>query len=369
MIHPLIECDNRALRVAELGDGILGEHGDAVGVDHLRNAVIDLRVDMVRAAGKDDAVHMMLCHVLERLSALHLDILAALGKFLPAGADGVAHFLLRNGIRDIVRLRHHDTGSLFLNLSALRILSALREFIDERIRDGAQGGEGEERIAIGDLTARDFIHIVADVLRIGGDNRAVVVVVGLSCLGALIEQRRVEDEVHLLMNQPRDMPMHEFCRIAGGLGGNGFDAELVDLVCRSRGKDHAVAEFPEEDGPEGVILIHIEHAGNADRAAGRLVSGQRLVVEDPLQLVFVEVRNAVRVLLPAESALTAVAGDELASAGETVDGEAAVVAAALAVRHARLKLEIFDLLEAEHGGVEVTPVRNRLLVGALRRVG
>ena len=38
----------------QMGDRILCQHGDIVGVDHLRQSVVDFRVDVIRTAGKYD---------------------------------------------------------------------------------------------------------------------------------------------------------------------------------------------------------------------------------------------------------------------------------------------------------------------------
>ena len=57
------------------------------------------------------------------------------------------------------------------------------------------------------------------------------------------------------------------------------------------------------------------------------------------------------VFLAADAPFTAVAGDKLPSAGEFVDGQAAIVGAALALCHAGVKLQVADLLIGKHGGL------------------
>ncbi len=144
-------------------------------------------------------------------------------------------------------------------------------------------------------------------------------VVGILCLIALEKQSRVEDEVDILLNEPADVAVDKLCRVTCRLGRNGFDAEFVDLVRACRREDDAVAELFEESRPERVVLVYTEDTRNADGPAGSLVSVQRFIVEDSLQLIFIEVRNAVCILLEAEAALAAVAGDELTAAGKAVD--------------------------------------------------
>ena len=84
------------------------------------------------------------------------------------------------------------------------------------------------------LAVYDGVHIVLDVLRVGGDDRAVVVVVGLHKLIPLIGYGRVEDMFHALVDQPLHMSVGQLRRIALGFARDGFDAQLVDLPCGSR---------------------------------------------------------------------------------------------------------------------------------------
>ena len=57
------------------------------------------------------------------------------------------------------------------------------------------------------------------------------------------------------------------------------------------------------------------------------------------------------VFLFAESALTTVAGDELASAGEFIDRQTAAVGTAAAFCHAGRKFQRIDLVNRKHGGL------------------
>ena len=50
MVHPLVGYDKRPFRVSQMGDGVLRQYRNIEGGDQLRNAVIDLRVDMVGPA-------------------------------------------------------------------------------------------------------------------------------------------------------------------------------------------------------------------------------------------------------------------------------------------------------------------------------
>ena len=85
VVHPLVQNAKGPLQGSELGDAVLGEDRDAIARDHLRDAVVDLRVDVVGAAGQDDALHVVILDVLENPLALGLDVLPAVCQFLPGG--------------------------------------------------------------------------------------------------------------------------------------------------------------------------------------------------------------------------------------------------------------------------------------------
>ena len=73
------------------------------------------------------------------------------------------------------------------------------------------------------------IHIVLDVFRIRGYDRAVIMIVRIFKFIPLIGNGRVEDMPHSLVNQPLDMAMGQLGRVAFGLTRNGFDSELINL--------------------------------------------------------------------------------------------------------------------------------------------
>ena len=168
---------------------------------------------------------------------------------------------------------------------------------------------------------------------------------------ALIRHAGIEDELQSLADEPGYMAVGQFRRIALGFAGNGFNTQLVDLV-RGSGREHyLVFQFGKEGVPERIILIEVQYTGNTDLAAGGLVRGQRLITEDPLVLVFIKVRDIVLVAFLADTALAAVAGDELAAAGKAVDGKTAVVGTALALGHGCRKFQIVDLVDRKHGSL------------------
>ena len=56
VVHPLVHDDEGTLRLIEVGDGVLGKNGHAVGIDELRNTVVDLGIHMVGSSCQNDAV-------------------------------------------------------------------------------------------------------------------------------------------------------------------------------------------------------------------------------------------------------------------------------------------------------------------------
>ena len=84
MIHPLIGNDQRTLRIAQVGDGILGKDCNVVGGDQFRNTVVDFRINMIRTTGKHDPSFPGFLQISKNLLTLCLHIPSGVGKFFPA---------------------------------------------------------------------------------------------------------------------------------------------------------------------------------------------------------------------------------------------------------------------------------------------
>ena len=80
----------------------------------------------------------------------------------------------------------------------------------------------------------DRIHIIFNILRIGGDDRAVVVVVGVFKFVTLIWNGRIEDMFYAFVDQPLYMPVRKFSRVTFRFTRNRLDTQLVDLSRGSR---------------------------------------------------------------------------------------------------------------------------------------
>ena len=67
-----------------------------------------------------------------------------------------------------------------------------------------------------DIKLSELFHIVFDVFRVGCDHRAVVVISRFRGFVALVRNARIENVGQSLADQPFDMTVREFCRVALG---------------------------------------------------------------------------------------------------------------------------------------------------------
>ena len=155
----------------------------------------------------------------------------------------------------------------------------LGEFLRQCIRYCSQISKGHERVAEGDLTAGNFLHVILDILGIRSNDGAVVMVVRIFKLITLIEQRRIEDELNTLTDQPGHMTVRQLCRVTLGFTRDRLNTELVDLTVGAGREHHAVAQFGEECEPERIILVHIQYSGDTYHTSGSLVDVQGFIGE------------------------------------------------------------------------------------------
>ena len=96
---------------------------------------------------------------------------------------------------------------------------------------------------------------------------------------ALIEQRRIEDKLNTLTDQPGHMTVRQLRRVTLGFTGDGLNTELVDLTIGAGREHHAVAQFGEKCEPERIVLVHIQYSGDTDHTSGSLVGIQGFIGE------------------------------------------------------------------------------------------
>ena len=83
MVHPLVGNDQWAFRLCQMGNGILSQYSNMIGVDKLWNTVIDLTVHVIRTASKDNAMRMSLLHPFQSFLTLLAYVKTCLAQFFP----------------------------------------------------------------------------------------------------------------------------------------------------------------------------------------------------------------------------------------------------------------------------------------------
>ena len=325
VIAPLVHDGEARALDGQMINGVLGKNGQMVALDHLRDAVIDFRIDVIRAADEQNGLLARALEALEDARAV------------------VTHILT------VVRELLIGRGSRRLDFLPREVLAL--EFLREALRHALLVVDWEERLEEGDMLFPQNVHVAADVLRIRRDDRAVVVVLRrVLLIDHVIRLARVEDLRDALFDEIHDMTVHELCRIAERVGGHSRHALVVHLRARFAGDLHAVAEEREEGEPERIILVHIEHARNADGAARRMLE-RPVVAEQPLVFIAVDIRRLRLVrFLTADAALAAVAREIFAAVGEFLHCDETFIPAAAAAVRARLDIEMAQFLRREQGG-------------------
>ena len=126
-------------------------------------------------------------------------------QFLPAEFTGFLYFGSRN-----IELHLKDLNQAF------------RENL--LVRESHKGTD------ILDIAVIDLLNIILDILRIGHDDRAVVVILRAFRLLTLVEDAGIEDRLNALIQQPLHMAVCQLGRITLGFTRDGFHSKLVDLA-------------------------------------------------------------------------------------------------------------------------------------------
>ena len=229
MVHPLVRDNQRTFRLCQMRDAVLGQYGNIVRSNQLGNSMVDFRIRMVRTSCQNNSALVIFLHIFENFFPFLLHVSAGSAHFIPALLHGISDFSRRN----------------------------FPEFLNQGITDGVYTLKRHERIAEYNLASADFLHVIFNVLGIGGDNRAVIMVICIFKFVALIEKCRIKNEVYLLMNQPAYMAVCQFCRITFGLTGNGFNTQFIYFPVGAGGEYYPVTQLGKEGIPEGIVLIHI----------------------------------------------------------------------------------------------------------------
>ena len=306
-----------------MGNRILSKDCDSVAVDQIRDTVVDLRVNVVRTSCKDNSSSSCFLQILKSLLALFLNVLMYGIHFFPGFVSCCFHLSSRD----------------------------IRENLSEALGHDFLGGQCQEWVHKGNGRIMKLVHVVLNVLCIGGNDRTVVMVDCVREFVALVRNAGVENKFHTISKQPGHMSVGKLGRIALGLTWNGLDSKFINLSGGGRGKNYLIFQLCKEGIPERIVLKHIQYPGNAHLASNRFLRGKRLIGEQTLVFIFVKVRNVILVLLFTDTALAAVSAYKLASSCEFVDGETAAVGTSVAVSHGGCVFQLIDLVNRKHGGL------------------
>ena len=309
---------------------ILGKDRKAKARDKLGQGVVDLGVVMVGAAGEHNAVAAVVLDPLKSLLAHGLDVLVETRIGLKGSVDGG------------IDLGARDLGTAHAAATSLGIGHAVGgEHLVQAALELGLVVIGHKRVQELDVLLADFVDIERQRRGVAHDDGAVIAVASRRVLFALPAHARHPDEVDVAVDEVHHVAVAHLGRIAHALGRHGLDARLVGLFARLVRQLHAKAQARKERVPEGVVLVHVERARDADGAARGLVGAQHLAVKEQLVFLFEEVGGLGLLLFVAGALLAAVAGNEAPAAAKVVDGELAVVGAAAAadvlLRHGKVR--------------------------------
>ena len=229
MIHPLVIDTDRALNRYQMGNRILSENCHSIAVDQIRDTMMNLRVNMVRAACQNDAPAACLLQILKRLLTFFLNVLMYGSHFLPCLMGGFLHLRCRD----------------------------IRENLSQSPGNDLLRGQSQEWIHKGNGRIVKLVHIVLNILCIRGNDRAVVMVDCVREFISLVRDTRVENEFHTIFDQPGHMSVGKLGRIALGFTWNGFNAQFINLSGGGRRKHYLIFQLSKEGIPERIILKHI----------------------------------------------------------------------------------------------------------------
>ena len=338
VVHPLVDHADGALGLYQMRERILGKDRKAKARDKLGQGMVDLGVVMVGAAGEHNAVAAVVLDPLKGLLAHGLDVLVETRIGLKGSVDGS------------VDLGARDLGSTHATATGLRIGHAVDgEHLIQAALELGLIVIRHKRVQELDILLADLVDVECQRRGVAHDDGAVVTVTGGRVLLALPAHARHPDKVDVTVDEVHNVAVAHLGRIAHALGRHGLDARLVGLLARLVGQLHAKAQARKERVPEGVVLVHVERARDADGAARGLVGAQHLAVKEQIVLLFEEVGRLGLLLFVAGTLLAAVTGNEAPAAAKVVDGELAVVGAAAAADMLLRHGEVRDVLGRKNG--------------------
>ena len=285
--------------------------------------MVDLRVDVVRAARNDRDIQPVGVRIGDGLLALEPHLGVVVVQRLIGGLG-----------------RGRDLLLFQLRVFAAEILGRL---LDKPLV------VGQLKIRHHKVEVRQRRHIGVQQLGVIRHDRAVIAV-GRTAFVQIVGHAGIEDRVHALVEQVLDVAVHELCRIAHGIRRDGMLALHVHIA-GGHVREHGLkAERAQEGGPERGQLVEVQAKGQAERCNRVWVARGRAVALELFQLPLVQV-GQVGLFGAAERALAAVARDIAAAAAEIVDGQAAMVFAQAAARGFDRVQEGREHVRSDQGGL------------------
>ena len=151
VVAPLVHDLKPTLVHGNVIDRVLGEDRQLVGLDHLGDAVVDLGIDMIRTSREKNRVLSRLRDAVEDLLTVVTHILSVLLDLGIARINGGGDLLFPDPLR-------------------------LAELLHEALNHALSVIDRQERLDKADVLLTQDIHIDADVLCVGRDDRAVEIV-------------------------------------------------------------------------------------------------------------------------------------------------------------------------------------------------
>ena len=170
VIHPLVVYTDRTFYRNQVGYRVFCEYSYTIAVDQVRDAMVDLRVDMVWTACKNDASAACFFHIFQCFFPFAAHILTDSSHFLPGCMCCSFYFICRNILEDLCQTFGND---LFR-------------------------GQGKEWVHEFNGRIMKLIHIVFDIFSIRGNDGAVVVVDCVREFVPLVRNTRVENEFYTI---------------------------------------------------------------------------------------------------------------------------------------------------------------------------
>ena len=180
MVDPLVRNTQRPFRSFQHRQAVFCQDGKPIGRNHFRDAMVNLRVDMIRPSRQNNACFPVVLDPLQGFPALFLYIIFRTGLFLPGFPHCFSDFPFRN-------------VPLFFT------------YLDQPFRSGFFTGKGNKWPNKMHFSTCNRLHVVLQIFRIRDHDRAVEVILRCRALLPLIKHARVENRFDSAANQPLHM--------------------------------------------------------------------------------------------------------------------------------------------------------------------